>query len=252
MTSLRLPRSMSDRGLSAQLRRLDPVEAAVRDATENLRAILGQSPVTAIANEYGDTGTMPDAIVQFCLDHDLLEVLYSLQHYSYTIADLRRDRYPGFFHRRLRPLALSGEQLASGILDARAERGHEKSLDHHRSGYRDLVKILGQDSSWLAPFRNLKTSDGSQGDLDNACGTSGRDGAHRRRKTRRRHREHVRRRGRNPQPRQPPASALVVPRSEGARWAVCRRGGLDLAYCSREGSRVAQRACGCRKLGRGR
>ena len=153
-------------GLSAQLRRLDPVEAAVRDATENLKAILGQSPVTAIANEHGDTGTMPDAIVQFCLDHDLLEVLYSLQHYSYTSADLRRDRYPGFFHRRLRPLALSGEQLARGILDARAERGHEKSLDHHRSGYRDFVKILGQDSSWLAPFSDLRTSDSGQGDLD--------------------------------------------------------------------------------------
>ena len=153
-------------GLSAQLRRLDPVEAAVRDATENLKAILGQSPVTAIANEHGDTGTMPDAIVQFCLDHDLMEVLYSLQHYSYTSADLRRDRYPGFFHRRLRPLALSGEQLARGILDARAERGHEKSLDHHRSGYRDFVKILGQDSSWLAPFSDLRTSDSGQGDLD--------------------------------------------------------------------------------------
>ena len=153
-------------GLSAQLRRLDPVEAAVRDATENLKAILGQSPVTAIANEHGDTVTIPDEIVQFCLDHDLLEVLYSLQHYSYTSADLRRDRYPGFFHRRLRPLALSGEQLARGILDARAERGHEKSLDHHRSGYRDFVKILGQDSSWLAPFSDLRTSDSGQGDLD--------------------------------------------------------------------------------------
>lgn len=28
-----------------------------------------------------------------------------------------KARYPGFFHRRLRPLALSGEQLARGILD---------------------------------------------------------------------------------------------------------------------------------------
>ncbi len=34
----------------------------------------------------------------------------------------------------------------------------------------------------------------------------------------------------------------AVPRRENPRWAVCRRGGLDLAYCPREGSRVAQRA----------
>ena len=153
-------------GLSAQLRWLDPVEAAVRDAKENLKAILGQSPVTAIASEYGDTGTMPDEIVQFCLRRDLLEVLHGLQCYSYSLADLRRDRFPGFTHRRLRLLALVGEQLSRGILEARAERGHEASVNHHRSGYRELVKILGKDSSWLAPFRGLKTSDSGQGDLD--------------------------------------------------------------------------------------
>lgn len=153
-------------GLSAELRRLDPVEAAVREATVNLKAILGRSPVTAIASEYGDTGTTPDEIVQFCLDHDLLEVLYSLQRYAYTSADRRRDRYPGFFHRRLRPLALSGEQLTRGILDTLAERGHEESSDHHTSGYRGLVKILGKGSSWLAPFSDSKTSDSGHGDLD--------------------------------------------------------------------------------------
>ena len=153
-------------GLSAQLRRLDPVENAVRDAKENLKAILGRNPVTTIANEYGDTDTIPDEIVQFCLDHDLLEVLHSLQHYSYTRADLRKDRFPGFTHRRLRLLALSGEQLARGILDARAEGRHESSVNHHKSGYRELVKILGKDSSWLGPFRDLKTSDSRQGDLD--------------------------------------------------------------------------------------
>ena len=71
-------------GLSTQLRWLDPVEVAVRDAKENLKAILGQNPVTAIANKYGDTGATPDEIVQFCLRHDLWEVLYGLQCYSYS------------------------------------------------------------------------------------------------------------------------------------------------------------------------
>ena len=153
-------------GLSTQLRWLDPLEAAVRDAKENLKAILGQDPVAAIAIEHGDTGTMPDEIVQFCLDHGLLEVLHSLQHYSYTSADRRRDRYPGFFHRGLRPLALSGEQLARGIVDARAERGHEKSVNHHDKGYHGLVKTLGKDSSWLAPFKGLRTWDSGHGDLE--------------------------------------------------------------------------------------
>ena len=152
-------------GLSAQLRWLDPVEAAVRDAKENLKAILGQKHLKAIADEYGDIGTIPDEIVQFCLDRDLLEVLYSVQRYSYSLADLRRDRFPGFAHRRLRLLALSGEQLTRGVLDARAERGHEAPENNHRAGYRELVKTLGRDSTWLAPFRHLKTSDSGQGDL---------------------------------------------------------------------------------------
>ena len=153
-------------GLSTQLRRLDPIEAAVRDAKENLRAILGQNPVSAIADGCGDTGTMPDDIVRFCLDHDLLEVLYGIQRFTYTNADLRRDRFPGFFHRGLRLVALSGEQLARGILDAPTERGHDESMNHHGSGYRGLVKILGKDSSWLAQFMDLRTWDGAQGDLE--------------------------------------------------------------------------------------
>ena len=144
-------------GLVAQLRRLDPVEAAVHDAKQILTAILSQDHVAAIANEYGGASTTSDEIVQFCLDQDLLEVLYSLQRYSYTSTDLRRDRFPGFFHRRLRSLALSGEQLASGILDAQGQR------------YSGLVKTLGEESSWLASFDKLvstgQTSD-KLGDLD--------------------------------------------------------------------------------------
>ena len=152
-------------GLSTQLRWLDPVEAAVRDAKANLKVVLGQDPVSAIANQYGDTGAIPDEIVQFCLRHDLLEVLYGLQCLSYSAADLRRDRFPGFAHRRLRMLALSGEQLARGVLEARVERGQEASENHHKAGYRKLVETLGRDLSWLAPFRDLKTSD-KQGNLD--------------------------------------------------------------------------------------
>ena len=156
-------------GLSAELRWSDPVETAARDAKENLKAILGQHPVSTIANEYRNTDTVPDDIVEFCLDHDLLEVLYSLQRYTYTRTDLRRDRFPGFFHRALRFLALSGEQLARGILDARAERGYEESESHHGEPYGKLVKILGNDSSWLSPFEKListgQTSD-KQGNLD--------------------------------------------------------------------------------------
>ena len=156
-------------GLSTQLRRLDPVENAVRDAKENLKVILGQNPVTTIANEYGDTGTVPDEIVQFCLRRDLLEVLYGLQCYSYSLADLRRDRFPGFTHRRLRLLALSGEQLARGVLGARAKRGHEESVNHLGMPYSKLVRTLGAGLPWLAPFEKListgQTSD-KQGNLD--------------------------------------------------------------------------------------
>ena len=156
-------------GLSAQLRWSDPVEAAARDAIENLKAIIGQNPIAEIAAEYGDTGAIPHQIVQFCLDHDLLEVLHGLQRYTYTGADLRRDRFPGFAHRRLRLLALSGEQLARGILDASAERGHEASGSRHGQRYFELVKTLGEGLHWLSPFEKListgQTSD-NQGNLE--------------------------------------------------------------------------------------
>ena len=157
-------------GLSAQLRRFDPVEAAADAARRNLKAILGREPVAAIANEYGGIDTVPDEIVRFCLDHDLWEVLFGLQRYSYTDADLRRDRNPGFFHRGLRQLALAGEQLARGILDARADSAYEVSASHHGKPYSELVMILGEAGApWLIRFKSLigsgRTSD-RQGDLD--------------------------------------------------------------------------------------
>ena len=156
-------------GLSAHLRWLDPVEVALRDAKANLSVILGQKHVKAIASEHGDIGAIPDEIVQFCLDRDLLEVLYSLQRYSDSSADLRRDRFPGFVHRRLRLLALSGEQLARGVLDARAEREHEEPVKHLGMRYSSLVRTLGEGMPWLAPFEKListgQTSD-RQGNLD--------------------------------------------------------------------------------------
>ena len=156
-------------GLSAQLCWLDPVEVAVRDAKENLKAVLGQNPESAIADGCGDTDGIPDEIVQFCLRHDLWEVLYGLQCYSFSTADRRRDRFPGFTHRRLRMLALSGEQLARGVLGTRAEREHDEPMEHVGMTYSELVKTLGTGLSWLAPFQKLisdgQTSD-KQGNLD--------------------------------------------------------------------------------------
>ncbi len=157
-------------GLSARLRRFDPVEAAADAAQKNLKSILGRDPVAAIAIDYDGIDSVPDEIVKFCLDHDLWEVLYGLQRYSFTAADLRKDRYPGFFHRGLRPLALAGEQLAHGILDAQADRGHEGTVSHYGEPYRELITILGgAGSPWMKRFKSLidsgRTSD-KQGDLD--------------------------------------------------------------------------------------
>ena len=154
--------------LSAQLRRFDPVEAAAHAARENLRWVLSHDPVAAVAGDFGAIDTVPDEIVKFCLDHDLWEILYSLQRFSFTEADLRKDRYPGFFHRGLRPLALSGEQLAHGILDAQAELGHEASTAHHGESYSGLLGMLGAESSWFTRFKSSsrrQTSD-RRGDLD--------------------------------------------------------------------------------------
>ena len=150
-------------GLAAGLRRLDPVEAAAHDARGNLEAILKQAPVAAIAAGYDSIETVPDEIVAFCIDHDLWEVLDGLRRYSYTDADLRRDRFPGFGTRRLRPLALAVEQLTRAILEEAAACNHptESHAEDcpHGKGLRRLVEVLGLDSTWLPEFRRTDTGD---------------------------------------------------------------------------------------------
>ena len=148
--------------LVATLRRLDPVEAAAHDARENLASILEDGLGASISSDGDDHPDTPQKIVEFCLKHDLFEVLSALQNYSFTTADQQRDNYPGFLHRRLRPLALAVEQLARGILETTREPHHKETL----SG---LIKIIGANSPWLRHFELLisqgKTSD-KQGDLD--------------------------------------------------------------------------------------
>ena len=160
-------------GLAAQLRQLDPLEAAASDARWNLNTVLGREPIAGFISSRDNLGNVAEEIVDFCLDHDLLEVVFSLQHYSFTTSDQRRDRFPGFHNRRLRPLALAGEQLLRGIIDAQPEPDDNASnngLEGHRGRtYSKVVEILGKHSSWLTYFQTLKrrgqTSD-KQGDLD--------------------------------------------------------------------------------------
>ena len=147
--------------LADALRQLDPVEAAAHDAHENLVSILDglRASVSSYGDDHPDT---PREIVEFCLKHDLFEVLAALQGYSFTTADQQRDNYPGFLHRRLRPLALAVEQLARGILGTTPNPHHGKSLTK-------LLQFIGANSPWLTHFNSLfgnrKTSD-RQGDLD--------------------------------------------------------------------------------------
>ena len=147
--------------LAASLRRLDPVEAAAHDAEENLASIF-EGLLPSISPSGADHPDTPREIVEFCLEHDLFEVLGALQGYSFTSADQQRDSYPGFLHRRLRPLALAVEQLAGGIVGVTANH-------HHGTGLRGLIKVIGANSSWLSHFESLignrATSD-KQGDLD--------------------------------------------------------------------------------------
>ena len=153
------------RHLAATLRGLDPVEAAAHDAQENLAGILRDGIGGGPISERSDLADTPKEIVDFCLKHELYEVLVGLQGYSYTASEQRRDAYPGFLHRRLRPLALAIEYLARGILDAADE-------SHHGEGLSQLITIIGRDSSWLKQFNTLvssgETSD-KTGNLDQSA-----------------------------------------------------------------------------------
>ena len=163
----------SGRGLAAQLRQLDPLEAAASDARWNLNTVLGREPIAGFISSRDNLGNVAEEIVDFCLDHDLLEVVFSLQNYSFTTSDQRRDRFPGFHNRRLRPLALAGEQLVRGIVDTQREPSENASRSepatNHGKSYSDLIEVLGANSAWRICFRNLKSSgktSDKQGDLD--------------------------------------------------------------------------------------
>ena len=136
--------------------RLDPIEAAAHDAQQNLAGILEDGIGTLAWSDSNDLVETPKEIVEFCLKHDLYEVLVGLQSYSYTASEQRRDGYPGFLHRRLRLLALAVEYLARGILDA----AHEA---HHGKGLSKLVAIIGRNSSWVKQF-NRRVSNGETSD----------------------------------------------------------------------------------------
>ena len=146
--------------LATTLRRLDPVEVAAHEAQQNLASILQDGIAASTCADSSDLANLPMEIVDFCLKHDLYEVLVGLQSYSYTASEERRDGYPGFLHRRLRPLALAIEYLARGILDAAQEAHHGKRLS-------ELIAIIGRNSSWLKQFNSLV----STGETSDKTGT---------------------------------------------------------------------------------
>ena len=146
--------------LVTDLQRLDPVETAASGARQNLKAILSEEPAAGVLSDPALLDSTADEIVKFCLDHDLLEVLSSLDRYSYTADEQRRDPFPGFFNRRLRPLALAGEHLARGILEALPSApGDADGSVHHGKRYPALIEMLGVGSSWRPTFQKLM-SDG--------------------------------------------------------------------------------------------
>ena len=143
--------------LVAELQQLDPVEAATQGARQNLDAILNRETVATTASTLDLRETTADEIVAFCLDHDLLEVLSSLNRYSFTADDRRGDSFPGFLNRRLRALALAGEQLLRGIWEAAPSAQRPDGGPRHQ-GEKYWVLIAGlneESSSWLPIFRRL-------------------------------------------------------------------------------------------------
>ena len=144
-----------------RLRRLDPIESTKLDARKNLEVILQDGAGATVSSDSHNHTDTAQAIVDFCLEQDLYEVLTGLQNYSYSLAEQRRDGYPGFLHRRLRPLALAVEQLARGVLDAAGEPHHGKSLT-------GLIRVIGADSMWMQHFKPLvkeRVTWDTQGDL---------------------------------------------------------------------------------------
>lgn len=144
--------------LANTLRRLDPVESAAHDAREVLRAILNEGLGAAITSDCGDLCDVADDIVQFCLRHDLVEVLTSLQSYLFTTTDQHRDRLPGLLNRRLRPLALAVEQLARVLVEESPQLRPADGSSMPRTLW-GFIQRLGQGCSWTAEFKKLRSSD---------------------------------------------------------------------------------------------
>lgn len=139
--------SYIDKNLATALRRLNPVESTAQEPQENLEHILSDGIGASIPRTY-DLQNTAEEIVEFCRQNDLYEVLIGLRNYTYSLTDQRRERYPGFFHRRLRPLALAAEQFTRGILDTAQQ-------PHHGKPFGKLLKMVGTDTLWLEQFSLL-------------------------------------------------------------------------------------------------
>jgi hypothetical protein len=142
-----------------RLRRLDPFERAIAEAKENLKGAVSNSPALTATPE--DAEELASGFVDFCLHHELFEVITAVAQYTFTPEDLRSDRLPSFFYRRLRPLALSVEQLVRSLA---------AEIDLTSSDpYLAVVRELGRDQAWFTHFnrfidRDRLTWDG-EGDL---------------------------------------------------------------------------------------
>ncbi len=145
---------------SEAVRRLDPIEDAAAGARMTLRHVVESG--LGIELEPEDAATLPDQIVEFCITHELFEVLTGLADYFFTEEDLRRDLFPGFTYRQLRPHALAVEQLARGIFGTTSD-------PMHREGLSELLKSLSKDPSRFDEVKDLMGSDRAsdkKGDLD--------------------------------------------------------------------------------------
>lgn len=140
---------------SRALSRLDAVDAAAEEARKNLNYVTESG--VGIPLDPSESDSLPQQVVDFCLSHELFEVLTGLGSYSFSDDDLHRDRFPGFLHRRLRPLALAVEQLTRGIVE-------EASKPHAGKRLPELLKTLGDSRPWISQFDAIK-SEGNAADM---------------------------------------------------------------------------------------
>ena len=131
---------------------LDPIELVQGTMARALTRAIAEFDHPALSESYRPTHDMPHGVARFCWEKNLLRALDAIGGEGLAISERpQRGMFPGARTRRLSELALAGEELARGLIEA----GRPKLLKAG-DGYSRMIEVLVADDEWKHMYRRIR------------------------------------------------------------------------------------------------